>query len=136
MIRLARISALAALMALPMAAYADGAECAEVAKALGKIADKAPDLEKDGIKPRMAVVRIGNAAGLAFAYARDAGWSEDELAPIAAIRDLREPDADGKTLPKEEVPALLAAHLDALLPVMAEKCPETERPDLSGIMSD
>ena len=136
MIRPARISALATLMTLPVAAYADGAECAEVAKALGKIADKAPDLEKDGIKPRMAVVRIGNAAGLAFAYARDAGWSEDELAPIAAIRDLREPDADGQTLPKAEVPALLATYLDALLPVMAEKCPETERPDLSGIMSD
>ena len=30
------------------------------------------------------------AAGLALAYTRDAGWSEEDRAPLAAIRDLRE----------------------------------------------
>ena len=57
-------------------------------------------------------------------------------APLASIRDLREPDASGHTIPEPEVPALLATHLRALLPIMAEKCPETELPDLSGIITD
>ncbi|WP_322865734.1 hypothetical protein U5922_005720 [Aquicoccus sp. G2-2] len=117
-------------------AHAQVQACAKVSSAIDAIAKRVPDLAKSGIKPRMAVVRIGTKAALALAYARDDGWSEEELAPLAAIRDLREPDESGQTIPSAEIPALLRTHVLTLGDVMHEKCPNTQIADVAALLPE
>lgn len=118
---------------LPATALADVA-CDQVAGILGEAVEEWPNLLSTArIKPRMAVVKIGTSAGVALAYARDAGWTEDEMAPVAALRDTRELPADDPDNTKQRLPAVLHGHLIGIAGVLGVKCPQTETPDISGL---
>ena len=128
-----RAAALA--LGLPGAALAaDPAGCAEVAGILDKTVEEWPDmLSTKRVKPRLAAQQVATSAGVALRYAVDAGWTEDEQAPILALRETREPGADGQTLSKQEAPAVLLGHARAIAEMLAEKCPETPLADLSDL---
>lgn len=125
---------LAVGFSLPIAARADDPfECKRVARVLEDVAERWDDFALGGTKPRMAVVRIGSAAGTAVAYATDAGWDEEALAPLVTIRDSREPDENGQTLGGAEAQAVILPAAQALTEVLAEKCPATELTDINAL---
>ncbi|MEQ8690192.1 MAG: hypothetical protein RIC89_05060 [Pseudomonadales bacterium] len=111
---------LAAVVALLASAltHAQPDVCDATSDVIETITQRAPALQETGIKPRLAIVRIGTSAGKALGFATDAGWSPEDRAPLEAIRDLRDLDAT-----PAELRTRLRDQVAALTEVMAKQCP-------------
>lgn len=125
---------LGTLFFAPMpASAADDPACAQVAGVLEKLSDRMPKMTESARASRMGVVMLGSSASLAAAVAQDAGWSDEEIAPMTTMRDAREPDASGQTMDMAAANALFAEQGLALADVMTTRCPATGLPDLSAL---
>ncbi len=107
--------------------------CSEASGVIAVVVERMPDFQASGIKPRMAVTRIGGAAGVALAYAEDDDWSDAETAPLVALRDTREPNENGQTISKEEAPGVIYGHAEELVEELRRKCPNVEIADLTSV---
>ena len=117
-------------------AHAEETEtCAKVSAVIERVVEKYPELGEPGFDTRMGIMKIGTRAGVAFAYASDDGWTEEELQPLVALRDLREPDEDGRTISTEEAPDLAYEHASALVQVLKTRCPDSKLADLKAVRS-
>ncbi len=123
---------LLSLAAVPADA-ADDPACAQVVRVLEKLSDRMPEMTESARASRMGVVMLGSSASLAASAVKDAGWSDKEVAPLAAMRDAREPDPAGKTLDMATANALFAEQGLALAGVVLARCPAADLPDLSAL---
>ncbi|MHA3980048.1 hypothetical protein ACW9UR_20420 [Halovulum sp. GXIMD14794] len=114
-------------------AMAEDAACTDVAALLGKLADRMPKMTENARASRMGVVSLGTSASLAAKAAEGAGWTEQEIAPMAAMRDAREPDGSGQTLDMAAANRLFASQGRALAEVARLRCTDTALPDLSAL---
>ena len=108
----------------------DTAVCDAAAGTVEEIAERLDKMSENPRRARMGVVMIGTSAAIAAAYATDAGWDDEDIAPMAALRDAREPDADGQTMPAEDALIYVHAQGQALTGVLQGKCPDTPLVDL------
>ena len=111
---------------------ADADVCAAVLKGAETIESRFDDLMGEARGSRMALIRIGSGMAIAAAYASDESWPEPTVTAFNAIRDAKNPDADGTTLSADEAPRLVLSNYYIALETVAEKCPDMTFPDLSA----
>ena len=120
-----------ALLAVSQPAFASDADvCNSLEAMLVRLDEKLEEWQLEGRSDRMGLIRLNSKVVLASAHAGDNGWAGTFVDTLASMSIVALDDAE-PPLANEEIPAFLFAQANSLLPILSDKCPETEFVDIS-----